>query len=155
MPFGLIVVVVFALAGASVARRRGWPVVVGAAAAGLVPPVGIAACLMFVADRLRDAVAAQTGSTGPAGRADRPTPSTRPRREAGPARSSRAPRPPDPLPEMLESGSVFRALRTHGPMTEPELLAALVDPPTEVRYQLRELERHAAVATRHGKYVAR
>ncbi len=165
MPFGVVMVVIFALAGASVARRRGWPVVLGAIAAGLVPPVGIVAVVLFVADRLRDAVAAQTGGLpegqagptrgplrGPGGSRpelgglQRPQP-RRPRRETPP--------PPQPLPDSLEGGTVLRALRTHGPMSEAELLAALVDPPTEVRYQLRELERHAAVLRRHGKYVVR
>lgn len=162
MPLVVLFVAACALAGASVARRRGWPMMLGALAAGLVPPVGLAALLVFTADRLRDAVAAQSpgaapGATpgGPAGtgrdRAElpsfgRPQP-RRPRRETPPA--------PQPLPPALEEGAVLRALRSHGPMTEAQLLAALVDPPSEVRYQLRELERHAVVLRRHGAYVAR
>ena len=169
MPFGLVLVVVFALAGASVARRRGWPPLLGAVAAGLVPPVGLIAVAMFVADRVRDAVAAQAGGApnasetpgagrfGPAARPGAAGPGSAfgpgPRQPRRPRRES--PPPPQPLPTSLEEGTVLRALRTHGPMTEPELLAALVDPPSEVRYQLRELERHAAVLRRSGKYVPR
>lgn len=164
MPFGLVLVVLFALAGAAVARRRGWPVILAATASALVPPIGVFAAGLFAVDRVRDAVAAQAGGQaggqppGPAaprgqlpgfppdatGRPQLPRP---PRREA--------PRDPDPLPPALEDGTVLRALRTHGPMSEQELLAALVDPPSDVRYQLRELQRHAAVAARQGRFVAR
>lgn len=162
MPFTVLLVIVFALAGAAVARRRGWPVLLGAVAAALVPPVGIVAVALFAADRLRDAVAAQSGQAPPSGPAGPPSPGPRERPELPafgrpqPRRPRReAPVEPRPLPDTLEHGSVLRALRNHGPMTEQELLAALVDPATDVRYQIRELERHGAVLRRQGKLTAR
>lgn len=160
----LLLLLAFALAGANVARRRGWPVLLAAVAAALLPPVGLAACAVFLADRVRDAVAAQEGGSPGSAPQPRSTPAAGARRDLpgafgprpGGARPTRERTPaPQPLPPTLEEGTVLRALRTYGPMTEGELLAALVDPPGEVRYQLRELHRRHAVAERQGRWIAR
>lgn len=160
----LLLLLAFALAGAKVARRRGWPVLPVAVAAALLPPVGLVACALYLADRVRDAVAAQEGGGPVSGPRPRSGSTPGPRGELpgpfglrGPAARPARERPPAPqaLPPALEDGAVLRALRTHGPMTEGELLAALVDPPGEVRYQLRELSRRHAIAERQGRWVPR
>ncbi len=153
MPFALLFVVLFALAGAAVARRRGWPVLLGAAVAGAVPPVGVAAVVMAIADRARDAVTEATegerGVSQPVGR-----PGMRPPGRPGPA-GPRGPRAPIEVPASLADSTVLRALRNFGPMSDQQLIAALVDPEVQVRAQLRELQRRGIVERRGGRFHAR
>jgi hypothetical protein len=153
VPFALLFVVLFALAGAAVARRRGWPVLLGAAVAGAVPPVGVAAVVMVIADRARDAVTeASDGERSAADPGRRPggRPPPRPG-QAGPRR----PRTPIEVPASLADSTVLRALRTFGPMNDQQLIAALVDPEVQVRAQLRELQRRGIIERRGGRFHAR
>jgi hypothetical protein len=139
VPFAALFVLVAALAGIAVARRRGWPVVPAGLAAGLIPPLGLIAIVLAIADRAvalvgdaeEDPIAARHQRT----------------RETTPARRE--------VPPALASGGVMRALKRHGPMTAAELHAALTEPAPEVRTQLDRLVRLGAVVQRGDRFVAR